>query len=348
VPAVAVVAVVAALLLAGVAATAPTTAQESSAPAPSGLVRQGSGRPVVVDTDMAPEDAAAVLYLLQREDVSVKAITVAGTGEAHCEPGVRNARGLLALAGHVQVPVACGRENPFDGGHSFPEEWRRGSDDLQGVTLPAGNGTDPGVSAPQLIEQLAEKHSGELNLIALGPLTNLADALQSDPGLASKLHSVYAMGGAVEVAGNVTEAPTAEWNFYADPRAAAIVLASELPLTLVPLDATNYVPVDAAFVDRLGREKVTPQADFVYRLLRASEGLIAEGEYCFWDTFSAALMTDNSLGTFREFPLRVVEDGPESGRTAPNPGGKAVRVAVSADPVRFKQVLLDTLNAHGK
>ena len=311
-------------------------------------MRQGSGRPIVVDTDMAPEDAVAVLYLLQRDDVSVKAVTVVGTGEAHCGPGVRNARGLLALAGHVQVPVACGRENPFDGGHSFPEEWRRGSDTLQGVALPAGNGTDPGVGAPELIRQLAEQYSGKLDVIALGPLTNLADALQSDPDLAKNLHAVYAMGGAVQVPGNVTEAPAAEWNFYADPRAASIVVASDLPLTLVPLDATNYVPVDAAFVERLGREKATPQADFVYRLLKASEGLIAEGEYCFWDTFSAALITDNSLGTFRDIPLRVIEDGPESGRTAPDPGGKATRVAVSADPDRFKQALIDALNAHGR
>jgi pyrimidine-specific ribonucleoside hydrolase len=339
--------VVAALLLAGMAGmTNPTTAQESPAslPAPSGMVRQGSGRPIVVDTDMAPEDATAVLYLLQRDDVSVKAITVVGTGEAHCEPGVRNARGLLTLAGHVQVPVACGRDNPYDGGHSFPDEWRKGADALQGVALPESTGTDPGMSAPQLIEQLAEMYSGELSVLALGPLTNLADALQSDHDLASKLHAVYVMGGAVEVPGNVAAAPAAEWNIYADPHAASAVFASDMPLTLVPLDATNFVPVDTAYVNRLEAEKSTPQAEFAYRLLKASEGLIAEGDYCFWDTFSAALMTDNSLGTFREIPLQVVEDGLDSGRTALNPGGKAIRVAVSADPVRFKQILLDTLN----
>jgi pyrimidine-specific ribonucleoside hydrolase len=336
-------------MLAGmIGMTAPTTAQQSPVQAPSGPVRQGSGRPLVVDTDMAPEDATAVLYLLQREDVSVKAITVAGTGEAHCEPGVRNARGLLALAGHVQVPVACGRDKPFEGGHSFPEDWRRGADALQGVALPGSKGTVPGMSAPKLIEQLAEKYRGELDMLAIGPLTNLADALQGDPGLASKIHAVYVMGGAVDVPGNVEAAPAAEWNIYADPRAASMVFASGLPLTLVPLDATNFVPVDQSFVNRLEREKETPQAEFVYRLLKASEGLIAEGGYCFWDTFSAALMTDNSLATFREVPLRVIEEGLESGRTAYDPGGKMLRVAVSADAERFRQTLLDTLNGRGR
>ena len=342
------VGITAVLLVVTTGMTTPTTAQESSVQAPSGPVRQGSGRPLVVDTDMAPEDAAAVLYLLQREDVSVKAITVAGTGEAHCEPGVRNARGLLTLAGHVQVPVACGRDKPYDGGHSFPEEWRRGADALQGVPLPGSSGTDPGTSAPQLIEQLAEEYRGELDLLAIGPLTNLADALQGDPGVASKIHAVYVMGGAVDVPGNVEAAPTVEWNIYADPRAASMVFASGLPMTLVPLDATNFVPVDQAFVNRLERENDTSQAEFVYRLLKASEDLIAEGGYCFWDTFSAALMTDNSLATFREVPLRVIEEGPESGRTAYDPDGKTLRVAVSANAERFKQALLDTLNGRGR
>lgn len=344
-----VVPVAAALLLAGMTImTTPTTAQESPTSVSAGVGRQGGGRPIVIDTDMAPEDATAILYLLQRDDIAVKAITVVGTGEAHCGPGVRNARGLLTLAGYVQLPVACGRETPLDGRHSFPEEWRRGSDNLHGVALPASSGTDLGISAPQLIVQIAEEYKGELGLLALGPLTNLADALQSDPGLTSKLHSVYIMGGAVDVPGNVSAAPAAEWNLYADPRAASAVFASGLPMTLVPLDATNFVPVDAAFVNRLKGEKDTPQAEFVYRLLKASEGMIAAGDYCFWDTLSAAIVTDNSLGTFREMPLRVIEDGPESGRTVPNPGGKAIRVAVSADGARFKQVLLDTLNGRAR
>ena len=69
-------------------------------------------KPVVVDTDMAADDWMAILYLLQQSDVDVKAITVAGTGEAHCAPGVQNALDLAVLAGRPEIPVACGRETP--------------------------------------------------------------------------------------------------------------------------------------------------------------------------------------------------------------------------------------------
>jgi len=92
------------------------------------VIPPGGPRPLIIDTDMAMDDWLAILYLLQRKDYDVVAITVVGTGEAHCAPGVRNARGLLALAGYKQIPVACGRETPFDGGHAFPDEWRTGVD----------------------------------------------------------------------------------------------------------------------------------------------------------------------------------------------------------------------------
>ena len=101
-------------------------------------------------------------------------------------------------------------------------------------------------------------------------------------------------------------------------------------------------------VAHVRRKLHSAQAEFVYRLLQVSEEMIAAGDYCFWDTLSAAIVTDNSLGTFREMPLRVAEDGPESGRTVPNAGGKAIRVAVSADGAHFKQVLLDTLNGRAR
>src|SRR5678815_3660267 len=78
-------------------------------------------KPFVIDTDMAADDWMAIMYLLSRTDVEVKAITVTGTGEAHCNPGVQNAMNLVALAGSPEVPVACGRETPLQGDHTFPQ-----------------------------------------------------------------------------------------------------------------------------------------------------------------------------------------------------------------------------------
>src|SRR5512144_2201583 len=104
-----------------------------AAPRPTATPFSGTPRPVIVDTDMAPDDWMAILYLLQRQDISVQAITVAGTGEAHCGPGVRNALGLAALAGQPNIPVACGRETPLQGSHAFPDDWRAGADAVLGL-----------------------------------------------------------------------------------------------------------------------------------------------------------------------------------------------------------------------
>jgi len=77
-------------------------------------------KPIIIDTDMSIDDLMAILYLLQRGDVSVKAITVTGTGLAHGAPGTKNALDLLALTGNAEIPIACGRETPLACDHEFP------------------------------------------------------------------------------------------------------------------------------------------------------------------------------------------------------------------------------------
>lgn len=327
----------------------PTNAGPIATPTPISTP-PGGPRPLVIDTDMAMDDWLAILYLLQRKDYDVVAITVAGTGEAHCEPGVRNARGLLSLAGYDQIPVACGRNTPFEGSHAFPNEWRKSADNMLGLTLPAPSGpvTDPGMDAPRLLASIASAHAGKLSLVSLGPLTNVADALASDPSLATNLAGFYIMGGAVNVPGNVQlpdgSMSAAEWNFYVDPHAAAIVFQSGAPITLVPLDATNTVPLIRSYLNLLEATHQTPAANFVYRLLKGNQFLFEPGAYYLWDTLAAVLFTDPTLATFRDEHLQVIEDGPESGRTAIAPAGPTIRIPASADAARFQQLFLDVLN----
>ncbi len=123
----------------------PTSQGTATSQAPTA---SGGPRAVVIDTDMAADDWLAILYLLGRLEVNVKAITVAGRGEAHCGPGVRNALGLVALAGQPDIPVACGRETPLAGDHAFPDPWRDRVDTLFGLSLPANpNQPAPGSAA---------------------------------------------------------------------------------------------------------------------------------------------------------------------------------------------------------
>jgi pyrimidine-specific ribonucleoside hydrolase len=323
-----------------------------AAPRPTATPFTGEPRSVIIDTDMAADDWMAILYLLQRPDVSVKAITVSGTGESHCEPGIKHALELAALAGHPDIPVSCGRETPLQGDHTFPTDWRMNVDALAGLTLPENPASPFSQSAVELLRTTIQPSPDDVTVLTLGPLTNLAEALQDTPELKDKIEMVYIMGGAVDVPGNVGDSraginnPFAEWNIYVDPGAASLVFQSGVPITLVPLDATNHVPLTNDFLNLLKNDHPTPEATFVFDILTKQKGFIQSGGYYFWDPLAAAILTEDSLATFEDKTLIVIEEeGSESGRTQVSEAGASIRVAVNADSQRFEQLFLDTLNA---
>lgn len=340
-------------LLALTALTACQTARTAACPAvdPSTIAEAGLPRPVIVDLDMAQEDMDALLFLLQHPGVEVLAVTVSGTGEAHCAPGVRHALALLDLHGAGNIPVACGPETPLGLDHAFPAEWRTNVDSLYGLSLPESDRQSSGLDAPALIGSIAGQAGQPVDIVAVGPLTNIAAALLDDPTLADHISSIFIMGGAVEVPGNVGQSGVgidnerAEWNFYADPPAARIVLESGIPITLVPLDATADAPVTSQFVRCLGDRAGTPEAAFVFDLLSANSDFVESGGFQFWDSLTAAVYTDESIASYETLTLTVVDgEGPDSGAVIETDGGSPVRVALSADRARFEQLFVTVLN----
>jgi len=307
--------------------------------------------PVVIDTDMAADDWMAILFLLQRPDVQVIAITVTGTGEAHCEPGVRNALGLVALAGNDPIPVACGRETPLAGNQEFPQEWREGVDQMLGLQLPEGSTPYPSGGAVDLLLSTTGGSPEKVVLLTLGPLTNVAEAIQQDPSFLENVRQVVIMGGALQVPGNVfysgvgIDNKDAEWNVFVDPLAAKIVIESGGPVTLVPLDATNQAPADLSFYRKLQSNRKTPEAEFIYQVLSNKLDMILPGVYYFWDPLAAAVAVDESIGYIKDGLVRVIADpGVHSGATRLVKNGVPVRYAKSADNERFVYEFLRALN----
>ena len=322
----------------------------------SSLPSVPSPRPVVIDTDMAYDDWIALLYVLQRPELSVKAITVNGTGESHCEPGVRNALALIRLAGQANIPVACGREIPLQGEHVFPAEWRQSSDRFNDLVIPDGENTDQQkdpathLDAAALLRQVIQASPEKVTLLTLGALTNIGEAIQQDPTFLENIAQVYIMGGALEVLGNVQygsgiDNQVAEWNIYIDPLALKILLDSGAPVTFVPLDATNQVPANMDFFGLLRASQTTPEARFVSDLLLSEVDVIASGINSFWDPLTAAILADESLATIWEGKLKIyTEEGPSSGLTRLMNDGTPVRYAKTVNPWRFYADLIRTLN----
>ena len=318
-------------------------------PDPS-LIEIQTLKPVILDVDMAHEDMFAALFLLSHPGVEVKAITVSGTGEAHCGPGVQNALGLVAASGKEDIPVACGRETPLAGNHEFPAAWRKAADSAYGVPLPTGEAASS-LSASDLIIDITRNSKEPISIIAVGPLTNIAEAIQNEPGIIAAIQEIYIMGGAIEVEGNVGNSGVgiqnkyAEWNIYIDPTAANIVFNSGIPIILVPLDATKDVPVTRNFYKTLEKNRDTPSANLVYEMLTANLGFVDSGGFQFWDSLTAAIFTDRSISQYEEVELTVVEEeGPESGRTVTTDNGSKIRVAMSADRKTFEPILLTIWN----
>ena len=314
------------------------------------IIKPQTTKPVILDVDMAHEDMFSALFLLSHPNVDLRAITVSGTGEAHCDPGVRNALGLVALSGKENIPVACGRETPLAGNYEFPAEWRQAADDAYGVTIPQGGTTSP-LSASDLIVDILQNAEESITIVAVGPLTNIAEAIQKEAGVAANIEEIYIMGGAVNVEGNVGNSGVgiqnkyAEWNIYIDPVAANIVFNSGIPIILVPLDATKDVPVTRNFYQALEKNRETSYANLVYDILTANLGFVDSGGFQFWDSLTAAIFTDPSIANYEKMELTVVEEeGPESGRIKPASDGRTIKVAVSADRKKLEQILLTIWN----
>ncbi|MRX44802.1 nucleoside hydrolase [Agromyces kandeliae] len=195
--------------------------------------------PVYLDCDTGIDDAVALAYLIAHPGVRVVGIgTVSGNVSA--ERAASNTLALLAAAGVDDVPVAVGAADPLGGSFHGGAPRVHGEDGVGGVggILPsATRQPETATDAAGLLIRLAADYGAELRVLAVGPLTNFAVALRRDASVASRVHSVTVMGGALDAPGNVSL--VAEANLRNDPAAAAEVLAAPWPVTLVPLDVTT-------------------------------------------------------------------------------------------------------------
>jgi ribokinase len=209
-------------------------------------------RHVIIDTDPGVDDALALILALQSPEICVDAITTV-SGNVHVDLATHNALTVLGLfPPQRRPPVAKGASQPLNRA-LLTAAHVHGDDGLGGIShlrtaagqlryAPASASLTSGDAVTCLLDCI-RRAPGELTLIALGPLTNVAQALQRDASLVRQLAGVVIMGGAVTVPGNIT--PVAEFNIYVDPEAAQIVFASGLPTTLIGLDVTERVRLRA-------------------------------------------------------------------------------------------------------
>lgn len=189
---------------------------------------------IILDTDPGIDDALALFLALASPDVRLEAITTVG-GNVNAHLTTFNALALLELAGCTTIPVARGSNRPLVRQPIYAE-YVHGDNGLGGLQLPEPRIQTVDKHAVDVIIEQIMAAPGEITLVPIGPLTNIALALRREPRIAQSVREVVIMGGALRVPGNTT--PCAEFNIYVDPHAAHIVLHAGWPIRLVALDAT--------------------------------------------------------------------------------------------------------------
>ncbi len=298
-------------------------------------------RRLIIDTDPGVDDSMAILFAFSSPEVHVEALTTifGNTGTAVT---TTNALRLVELAGRPDVPVARGAEKPllrpFTG-----EGWRvHGRNGLGEVDFPLPAGKPDPRRAAQLIVDLVLANPGELTLVPLGPLTNIALAVSLEPRIADHVRQVVLMGGAANASGNA--AATAEANIRNDPEAARIVFDAPWDVVMVGLDVTRRSIMTPAYLDAL-RAAGNPYTDFISRIVphyldfyRQNVGL--DGFHVH-DSSAVAYVVDPTLFETRHLPVEVeihsienagltATDWRQRSQKAPN-----VHVCVDVDSERF-------------
>jgi inosine-uridine nucleoside N-ribohydrolase len=284
------------------------------------LCEAGSPRlPILLDTDIGTDidDAFALALVLNSPELELLGVaTVAGDTRARA----RLAAKLLSEAGRTNVPVVAGEP-----GKPQPIDQTRWAD---------------GFTSPQLREQKAidfmrqqlEGRPGEITLVAIGELTNVAALLNIDPSMGRKLKRIVLMGGSVERGYGSSSKPDAEWNIKSNPTAAQRVFSSGVPILMVPLDVTAMLQLDVA-----GRRRVFTHLTPLTNALTILYHLWGNETPTLFDPMAVAMVIDPTLCDAREMAIGVDSQG----FTRVVPGRPAnASVALHTDPARFFQFYL--------
>lgn len=226
---------------------------------------------VIIDTDAGWDDVLSLCYLMKDTSIEIIGVTVTGCGETNLRWGSIIVQTLMELGNQRNVTISLGTETPLQFNHTFPQSFKNDMNDIMGLlgtlnpslTLKIDNRL-----AWDYLYDTLEDTEDKISILSLGGFTNIAKMLKRYPqAKVENIEQIYAMAGAVYVDGNIAllnnakpqwnQGPlystnhSAEWNVFIDPLATKIVFESTIPLTLIPLDACNYILLDSMYFDRL-------------------------------------------------------------------------------------------------
>jgi inosine-uridine nucleoside N-ribohydrolase len=346
--------------------TRSSVALAGAAIAPTGRAAWAAAAPqrILIDSDPGVDDAFAIFLALTSPEVKVEAIT-AVAGNVPLSLTLPNALRLVEIAGRKDIPVAAGASVPLVR-RLVTATYAHGENGLAGVDFPAPTLKPVAEHAVDLMNRVVSQNPHEVTLVALGPLTNVALALQAYPSLAHQIRSIVMMGGSLS-GGNIS--PAAEFNFYVDPEAASLVFNSGIPITMVGLDVTEQVTFTAEHLALL-EQSSTPigqAAAKIGRRVLESASARSLGGFHMHDPLALSSLLDPGLLTLQDYLIKIETSGSysagasygykhapihgsapmqyaEATNAPPEPFAPNARVATAVDSARFFQLLIPRLS----
>ena len=314
-----------------------------------GPTRAAQRQKVIIDCDPGIDDAIALVIALQQPRLEILGITTM-FGNALVEQATKNALRIVELSGK-NIPVYKGASKPLSVPLRPPPDFVHGKDGLGDTGQPAPVSRVQEKSATQFLVDTAKAYPGEVTIVAVGRLSNLAEAIRRDRSFATNIREVVLMGGALYVPGNVT--PVGEANIFGDPHAADLVFTTPWKVTMIGLDVTTKVRLSDEMLSRVrvGNPRFGP---FIWGISRFYADFhrkenVTGGTYAH-DPAAVVYLVEPEIFETRQGPLRVVCDGIAIGQTVmaayehqyqlpPWKDKPLVRATVGVDRERFEQTI---------
>ena len=313
------------------------------------LSAAGQPRKLIIDCDPGVDDAMAMILAMQHPGFEILGITTI-FGNATVEQATKNALRIVEISGK-NIPVHRGASQPMSVPLRPPPDFVHGKDGLGNTGQPEPALRTQDKPAAQFLVDTAKAYPGGVTILAIGPLSNLAEALRLDSNFARNIGEVVLMGGALYVPGNVS--PVAEANIYGDPQAADLVFTAPWKVTMIGLDVTTKVKLSDEILSRV-KTKNKKFGPFIWSISRFyadfhRKGHVLGGIYPH-DPSAVVYLIEPEVFETVQGPVRVVCEGIAIGQTImaaydyqfqlpPWKDKPLVKAAVTVEPKRFLETI---------
>ena len=301
---------------------------------------------VFLDHDGGVDDLLALLLLLTMDEAQLIGVNVT-PADCFANPAAEASRKFLTLMGQPEVEVAISKAR---GINAFPDNWRAQPQIINAFPQLLNTDDDAGRLSPlegsQYIIEKLRQASAPVSYLMTGPCTTLVHALHREPAVRKKIKEIVWMAGAIHVHGNVrtyTHDGSAEWNVYWDAASANWLVSQNLPLIMVPLDATNKVPVRIDFLRRMAGQADYEVANLASHCWAVTVNTIPGYDYPYhmWDVLATAYIGRPSYFHIKNLEIAISTKAPNEGATLKEDGsGKFVRMVSDVNRDEFYDYLL--------